>query len=122
MDFKKVQQSNKEEQKFNTGSKRDSREGKGRYDLISPIALKRLAVHYENGARRYQPRNWERGQPMSRYFDSAVRHLYTYLGGSRDEDHLAAVVWNVMAMIHTEELVSAKKYPAELNDMPNRNN
>lgn len=38
---------------FGTGAVRDSREGKGRYDLISPIALKRLAVVYEKGANKY---------------------------------------------------------------------
>ena len=116
MEYNKVSDSGKMEN-FNTGSIRDSRAGKGRYDLISPIALRRLAVHYENGAAKYSERNWEKGQPMSRYFDSAVRHLYRYLEGSREEDHLAAAVWNVMAMIHTEELVEKGKYPKELNDI-----
>ncbi len=27
--------------------------GKGRYDLVSPFAMRRLAKHYENGARKY---------------------------------------------------------------------
>lgn len=37
-------------QVFATGSQRDSRVGKGRYDLISPIALRRLAQLCERGA------------------------------------------------------------------------
>lgn len=110
-----------ERQEFDTGSIRDSRKGKGRYDLISPIALRRLACHYEAGSVKYGPRNWEQGQPMSRYFDSAIRHMYKYMEGSRDEDHLAAATWNVMAMIHTEEEVKKGLLPLELNDMPNQN-
>ena len=33
--------------------------GKGRYDLISPFAIRRLARWYEAGAAKYAPRNWE---------------------------------------------------------------
>ena len=35
-----------ERQEFNTGSRRDTCVGKGRYDLISPVALRRLARHF----------------------------------------------------------------------------
>jgi hypothetical protein len=104
-------------QEFNTGSVRDTREGKGRFDLISPIALRRLAQHYENGARKYGDRNWEKGQPLSRYLDSAIRHLFSYLGGDRSEDHLSAVAWNAFAFVHTEEQVKRGLLPAELDDV-----
>lgn len=103
---------------FDTGAVRDTRTGKGRYDLLSTIAIRRIAQHYENGAVKYQDRNWEKGQPLSRYMDSALRHLFRFLGGERDEDHLAAAAWNVMAIIHTEEMVKRGKLPKELNDMP----
>lgn len=106
-----------ERQEFNTGSVRDTRDGKGRFDLITPIGLKRLAVHYENGARKYGDRNWEKGQPVSRYLDSAIRHLYAYLAGARDEDHLAAVAWNALAAIHTEQRVRDGALPKELDDL-----
>lgn len=105
-------------QSFETGSVRDTRDGKGRFDLISPIALKRLAQHYENGSKKYGDRNWEKGQPVSRYLDSAIRHLQTYLLGARDEDHLSAAAWNVFAMIHTIEMCKIGKLPAELDDLP----
>jgi hypothetical protein len=116
--YDKVNDSGKR-QEFKTGSVRDTNIGKGRYDLISPIALQRLAKHFENGAVKYGDRNWEKGQPLSRYFDSAVRHLYRFLEGLRDEDHLAAALWNVGAMIHTEELIERNLLPKELNDLPN---
>lgn len=32
---------------------REPSTGKGRYDLVSPFAMRRLAQHYENGARKY---------------------------------------------------------------------
>ena len=116
--FDKVKDSGKR-QEFKTGSVRDTNIGKGRYDLISPLIMQRLARHYENGAVKYGDRNWEKGQPLSRYFDSAVRHLYKHLEGQRDEDHLAAAVWNVGAMIHTEELIERGLLSKELSDLPN---
>lgn len=104
-------------QEFATGSVRDTREGKGRYDLISPIALRRLARHYENGARKYGDRNWEKGQPLSRYLDSAFRHLCAILHGLTDEDHAAAAMWNLAAYIHTGEMIRDGVLPASLDDM-----
>jgi len=106
-----------ERQEFNTGSKRDTNKGKGRFDLIPPYALKRLAQHYENGADKYGDRNWEKGQPFARYLDSAIRHAYAYLGGSSDEDHLAAVAWNALALIETEHRVELGILPKELDDL-----
>ena len=106
-------------QQYDTGAKRDRRDGKGRYDLISPLALKRIAVHLEKGAIKYSPRNWEQGFPFTRMLDSAKRHLDQYHEGDRDEDHLAAVCFNVMAMMHFEEMIARGLLPSELNDMPN---
>lgn len=91
-------------EEFASGMVRDTREGKGRFDLISPFALRRLAGLYERGARKYKPRNWEQGAPFSRFLDSAARHLNQYMTGETDEDHLAAVVWNICAVMHFEEL------------------
>ncbi len=105
-------------QSFATGSVRDTRAGKGRYDLISPLALRRLARHYENGAVKYGDRNWEKGQQIMRYIDSAIRHLYAYVEGKRDEDHLAAAMWNAAGAIHTEEAIARGLLPKELNDAP----
>lgn len=117
-EFDKVKDSG-QRQEFKTGSVRDIRDGKGRFDLITPIGLKRLAKHYENGAKKYGDRNWEKGQPLSRYLDSLIRHAYCLLEGKRDEDHAAAIAWNAMAYIHTEEMIERGLLPKELNDMPN---
>lgn len=105
-------------QEFLTGSRRDTQDGKGRYDLISPISLQRLAKHFENGAKKYGDRNWELGQPLTRYLDSAIRHIYCYLEGKRDEDHAIAGAWNLLALVHTEEMIRRGLLPKELNDLP----
>ena len=118
MNFDSVKDSGKREE-MQTGSKRDSRDGKGRYDLMSPVVLARDARHFENGSKKYGDRNWEKGQPLSRFLDSAMRHLNKYLEGHRDEDHLAAARWNIGGMIHVEEMIQRGLLPAELNDLPN---
>lgn len=99
---------------FNTGAIREPQQGKGRYDLITPEGLKRLALWYELGAKKYSPRNWEKGLPISRCFNSMFRHMIKYLAGSNDEDHLAAIVWNAFAIMHFEQ------YMPHLQDIPTR--
>ena len=92
---------------------REPSTGKGRYDLISPFATRRLARWYELGAQKYADRNWEKGIPFSRYVDSAKRHLDKYIMGMNDEDHLAAAAWNIFAIMHHQELGQL-----DLDDMP----
>lgn len=116
MKFNEVKDSG-ERQEFATGSKRDTNKGKGRFDLLPSYAIKRLAQHYENGADKYGDRNWELGQPLGRYLDSAIRHAFAFLGGSREEDHLAAVAWNVLAYIETEHRIELGILPAELDNI-----
>ena len=60
---------------------REPSTGKGRYDLVSPFAMRRLAQQHERGAAKYAERNWERGMPFSRYVDSAKRHLDKFVMG-----------------------------------------
>lgn len=99
---------------FNTGAVRDMAEGKGRCDLLPACAILRLARHFENGAKKYNDRNWEKGIPIHSFIDSAIRHLMKYLDGWDDEDHLCAAAWNCMCAMWTEE-----KKP-ELQDIPTR--
>ncbi len=100
-----------------TGSQRDSRAGKGRFDLIPPEPMRRLAGLYERGAEKYGDRNWEKGQPLSWYLDSMLRHANCFLAGDRVEDHIVAIAWNAFAYIATEERIKAGTLPAELNDI-----
>jgi len=87
------------------GAMREVVEGKGRYDLISPFMLDELAKWLELGAKKYADRNWEKGGiPISRYYDSALRHLVKSIMGMTDENHEAAVIFNIMAIIHFRAL------------------
>lgn len=117
VDFREVKDSGNRET-FETGSHRDTRVGKGRYDLLSPYVMERDAKHMENGAVKYGDRNWEKGQPLSRYIDSAMRHIQKYMMGQRDEDHLAAARWNIGALMHTEHMIQLGRVPQELDDLP----
>lgn len=105
-------------QEFTTGSRRDTREGKGRFDLLPTRALTRLAQHFEGGAGKYGDRNWEKGQPLSRYMDSALRHAFKHLGGQRDEDHLIAAAWNLLCLADTEMRIQEGLLSKDLDDMP----
>lgn len=103
---------------FATGSVRDDRTGKGRYDLIPPEAIRELAIQLEKGCAKYGERNWEKGQPMSCFLDSGIRHLMRYLAGDRDEDHLRAALWNVAAAVTTRERIFIGKLDEKLWDLP----
>ncbi len=104
---------------FKTGAIKDAEVGKGRYDLLSPIAFHRLALWAEAGMLKYDHRSWEGGIPLSEYVDSAFRHLMKIMCGMEEEDHMAAVMWNAMALIHTSELIKRGLLPEELDDLPN---
>lgn len=104
---------------FETGAVREaSLVDKGRYDLVSPYAIRRLAVVCAKGAVKYDDRNWEKGMQLHRYIDSAKRHLDQYLMGQTDEDHLGHALWNIHALIHTEEMISRGILPTTLDDIP----
>ena len=60
-----------------------------------------LAIHFEEGCKKYGERNWEKGIPVDRYIDSAVRHYLKYLRGDTDERHDRALVWTICCLIWT---------------------
>ena len=104
---------------FSTGAVRDVNEDKGRFDLICPFALRVLAKVLQKGAKKYAERNWEKGIPQSSYIDSAIRHLNNHRIGMRDEDHLAAALYNVHCLVSQRERIAEGLLPAELDDLPN---
>jgi hypothetical protein len=101
-----------------TGGLREPSSGRGAYELLPPGPIERLAKHYENGAKKYASRNWEKGIETGRIMQSLLRHAFKYLGGSRDEDHLAAVAWNAFALMHHEDALLVKQLPRELDTLP----
>lgn len=66
-------------------------------------ALLEAAKQYEDGANKYDERNWEKGIPLHCYIDSAVRHYLKFLRRDVDEPHDRAFVWNVLGALWTHE-------------------
>jgi len=92
-----------EKRKFETGAQRDTDIGKPKMSLVPTAELVRLMNHYRNGGAKYGENNWKCGMKTSVFYDSAQRHLLKWWMGEKDEDHLAAVLWNVMSAMWTEE-------------------
>jgi Domain of unknown function (DUF5664) len=107
-----------EREQYDSGAVRDVRQGKGRYDLISFLALHRIAGVYERGATKYDDRNWEKGMPIGRTLDSALRHIGQYSLREDDEDHLAQAAWNLIAALHFDEGIKRGVYDPALDDRP----
>ena len=104
-------------QDFNSGAKRDTQEGKPRYDLIPIEPLKRLAELYSRGAEKYGENNFEKGMSFKRMYSSMFRHLIQFREGDEEEDHLAAVAWNAFALMFYQEKIKEGKLPKKLNDL-----
>lgn len=109
--------------KYKTGAVREKRTGKGRFDLIPPCVMLRLAKYYESTVTEEHPaHNWENGFPTHELLDSAFRHLYKYMDGQTSEDHLCASVWNIFACMFMEDkLPEMQDIPSRLNNERNNN-
>ena len=70
-------------------------------DLPVPDMMLEVAIHYEEGAKKYGEHNWEKGLPLWCFIDSATRHFLKYLGGRTDERHDRAFVWNMLGFMYT---------------------
>lgn len=81
------------------GAKRESNEGRGRFDLLPYEAIEALAKWYETGTQKYDERNWESGLSVKDCINRMIRHSLKAGNGWTDEDHLAAVMWNAAAAI-----------------------
>lgn len=69
-----------------------------------------VAIHFEEGAKKYGENNWQKGIPVHCYIDSAVRHYLKFLRGDKDEPHDRAFCWNILCAIWT------CKHKPELNE------
>jgi len=107
-------------QNFKTGARRDVNEGKGRFDLLPPRTIKALAIHFQKGCNKYGDRNWEKGIPIGRYIDSALRHTFQVLEGLNDENHLIAAIWNLICAYETVLRIQTDELPEDLYDLPKK--
>jgi hypothetical protein len=74
-----------------------------RFDLVSPIGLRRVAEAYGEGAQKYEPGNWTKGIPESSLVQHAQAHIMAYLMGDTSEDHIGHAIWNLMTLAHNQE-------------------
>ncbi len=62
----------------------------------------RLARQYTDGALKYGERNWEKAgndiEAYNRVWESAYRHWFLFMLGNSEEDHLAASIFNILAI------------------------
>lgn len=97
---------------FDTGSVRDSDEGKPRTSDFTPYALLRYGYHMAKNAKKYGRGNWELGQPDESTIESLDRHWQQYRSGNRDEDHLASMLFGIVMLMQNEDRdgIEANKY------------
>ncbi len=94
----KVKDSGAREQ-YASGMVRDVTEDKVDYMLaLDGPMFERLARHLTAGAQKYAKRNWLKATGRAeyeRFRESALRHFVQWLRGDTDEDHAAAVWFNI---------------------------
>ena len=71
-----------------------------RFSCKADLVLE-MAIHMEEGLKKYPARNWENGISIHSYVDSGVRHYLKVLRRDDDENHMRACVWNLMCCIWT---------------------
>lgn len=72
-------------------------------ELSASAMMLELARHYEEGAKKYDERNWEKGIPLHSFIDSAVRHYLKLWSQEDDENHFIACAWNIVGAMWTHE-------------------
>lgn len=90
--------SGKREQ-FTSGMVRDTQDGKTNFALVfSGPMLERWAALLTRGAVKYERDNWMKASgpaELQRFQESAARHFAQWMRGDTDEDHAAAVYFNL---------------------------
>ena len=96
-----------EREEFKSGMVRDIAAGKIDYTLITDGPMfKRWAEHLTKGAVKYTKRNWKKASgeaEYNRFRESAFRHFMQWYYGDTDEDHAAAVYFNINGVEYLKE-------------------
>jgi hypothetical protein len=110
-----------ERQQFASGMVRDTQGGKTDYwrALDGPM-FERWAEHLTKGAVKYPDvaplvPNWtlaEGAEEIARFKASALRHFLQWFRGETDEDHAAAVFFNINGAEHVKARQVAEQIPA----------
>lgn len=84
--------------KFKSGMMREVDESKPPYELVDFPMITRWAFLMGRGAKKYSKNNWKKAntqEELDRFKASALRHMIQYFEGQTDEDHAAAVFFNI---------------------------
>lgn len=86
------------------------------FDQKWETMLRAVSKQFEEGAVKYGENNWQKGIPVKRYIDSAIRHYLKAHRGDTDENHDVAFVWNVLCAIWTcQHYPNLNDYAQEVN-------
>jgi len=106
-------------QEYASGMRRDLQTEKANFNLIvgkkqkyDESMLYRWAMLMTRGAEKYGERNWEKAnseEELERFKASAFRHFIQWLSGEEDEDHGAAVFFNINCAEYTKDQIEKKK-------------
>jgi hypothetical protein len=77
---------------------------KERYDLLPAAALHELVLVLTYGAKKYAPRNWQKGLSWCDTFASMLRHAYAWMRGETHDaesgcHHMAHVAFGALALV-----------------------
>lgn len=102
-----------ERKEFASGMVRDTDTNKTYWALVaSGPMLRRWAVHLTGGARKYARDNWMLAsgeEELARFRESAFRHFIQWYYGETDEDHAAAVYFNINGAEFVKEKLESSK-------------
>lgn len=109
-------------QEFDSGMVRDTSDGKLRYGrVLDGPMFDRWAAHLQKGAAKYPDvapgvANWTLASgpaELQRFKESALTHFLQWYRGETDEDHAAAVFFNINGKEHVEaQVLEPAEYPA----------
>ena len=110
-----------ERELFDSGMVRDTETGKVdlTYVIHGPM-LVRWAEHMMKGAVKYDRENWMQAAgtaELERFKRSAFRHLVQWLLGETDEDHAAAILFNVNGFEYVKERMARDEDGTEWVDV-----
>lgn len=95
-----------EDMEVQVSKKNDFADNKLRWDLLPLEDLEEVVGLYTFGAKKYSENSWQNlANGENRYRGAMLRHLLLHLKGEEYDkesgsSHLAAVIWNAIAMYH----------------------
>jgi Domain of unknown function (DUF5664) len=100
-------------EEFTSGMVRDTQEGKSNIALVySGPMLERWAGVLTRGAVKYAVDNWMKANgeaELRRFRESAARHFFQWMNGQTDEDHAAAVFFNINGAEYVKERLKEER-------------